>query len=218
MLTKFERKTLHPLLQYCQELLLLMEEIPLFIISKVFYMLRWCRISSIDMYQLIQPRERNLPPESRGKSCRIVILNRTPQAPPQHTATTQNEPPKNDKAPTHQPHQNEFPNKIRKDQTKTEVELTLTANSCVSLHHHAMAACQGAIRQRPSITRTIFDVLHGATCVTTWTLLVSSENTRLTRSSLVPYRSQSRPLKDGCHRWATYPRAERMDQSTALPW
>ena len=45
-----------------------------------------------------------------------------------------------------------------------------------------------------------------------------SENTRLTRSSLVPYRSQSRPLKDGCHRWATYPRAERMDQSTALPW
>lgn len=45
-----------------------------------------------------------------------------------------------------------------------------------------------------------------------------SENTRLTRSSLVPYRSQSRPLKDGCHRWATYPRAERMDQSTALSW
>ena len=114
MLTKFERKTLHPLLQYCQELLL-MEEIPLL---ARFFTSQVVQDFFHRQYQLIQPRERNLPPESRGKSCRIVILNRTPEAPPQHTATTQNEHPKNDKAPTHQPHQNGFPNKIRKDQTK----------------------------------------------------------------------------------------------------
>ena len=125
-------------------------------------------------YQLIQPRERNLPPESRGKSCRIVILNRTPASPaPTHRNDTKRAPEKRQSTNTPATPKHEFPNKIRKDQTKTEVELTLTANSCVSLHHHAMAACQGAIRQRPSITRTIFDVLHGATCVTTWTLLVS---------------------------------------------
>lgn len=155
MLTKFERKTLHPLLQYCQELLLLMEEIPL--LARFFYINH-----EKEIYLL----------KVEGNLAESSSLTAPPQAPPQHTATTQNEPPKNDKAPTHQPHQNKFPNKIRKDQTKTEVELTLTANSCVSLHHHAMAACQGAIRQRPSITRTIFDVLHGATCATTWTLLV----------------------------------------------
>ena len=158
MLTKFERKTLHPLLQYCQELLLLMEEIPLVVVQDFFH----------QQNQLIQPQERNLPPESLG-ILRIAILNRSVQVLLQHTVMIENEFPKNDVKYHHtrttKMSFQMFPNKNRiKDKGGVD---THCQQLCFSLHNRAMAACQGAIRQRPSITRTIFDVLHVLTCVTT---------------------------------------------------
>lgn len=101
-----------------------------------------------------------------------------------------------------------FPNKNRKDQRQrwswhslpTVVLFTAQPrNGCVSRGHQAATIHNPNHLWCPACFH-MCDNLD-----TRKTLCVIP----LARSSLVLYRSQSRPLKDGCHRWATYPRLRK---------